>query len=395
MKLIVVGGGILGLAAAREAQLTRPDVDVTVLDKEHDVAIHQTGHNSGVVHAGLYYVPGSLKARLCRRGLALLREYCHARGIVYDACGKLVVATEEHELARLDDLERRGAENGVAGLRRVDAAELRTIEPHVVGIAALHSPETAITDYRAVATAFRDDVMAAGGEVRLRADVARVEPGGVVALRDGERLAGDRVLVCAGLQSDRVARASGGNPAPRIIPFRGEYWALKPEHAGLISGLVYPVPDPGLPFLGVHMTKHVDGSVLIGPNAVLATKLEGYRRRDFDRADVGDIVRWPGMWRLAARHWRAGVTEMTRSASKAAFVRAARRYVPELRQEDVVAARAGVRAQAIDLDGSLVDDFRIVADDRVVWVRNAPSPAATSSMAIAEELVEMVAARAS
>lgn len=390
MRLVVVGAGILGLAAARQALLARPDLEVVVFDKEDRVAAHQTGHNSGVVHAGIYYEPGSLKARLCRRGLGLLREYCAANAIAYEECGKVVVATDPGELPRLEELERRGHANGVAGLRRVGEQGLRAIEPHARGIAALHSPETAITDYVAVARQLAADVTAAGGSLRLGEEVVAVEAGASVLLRGGERVAGDRVLVCAGLHSDRLARASGGQAAPRIIPFRGEYWALAPERAAMVRGLIYPVPDPRLPFLGVHLTRHVDGSVLVGPNAVLATKREGYRRRDFDRADVRDIVTWPGMWRLAGKHWRAGIQEMTRSASRRAFVRAARRYVPELRVGDVVPAAAGVRAQAVDPDGGLVDDFRLVAENGVTWVRNAPSPAATASMAIAEELVTAV-----
>ncbi|MGH2937612.1 MAG: L-2-hydroxyglutarate oxidase [Solirubrobacterales bacterium] len=387
MRLVVVGAGILGLAAARQALLANPDLEVVVLDKEDAVARHQTGHNSGVVHAGIYYAPGSLKARLCRRGLELLRAYCGEHGIVYQECGKVVVATDSEELPRLDELERRGTANGVIGLRRVDEAGLRAIEPHVRGIAGLHSPETAITDYVAVSRRFAADVSAAGGEVRLGEEVVAVQPGGIAVLRGGERVVGDRVLVCAGLQSDRLARASGGEAAPRIIPFRGEYWALSPARAPMVKGLIYPVPDPGLPFLGVHLTRRVDGSVLIGPNAVMATKREGYGRLDFDRADVREIVGWPGTWRMVGKHWRAGVGEMTRAASRRAFVRAARRYIPELRSTDVVPAQAGVRAQAVDLDGGLVDDFRLVNERAVTWVRNAPSPAATASMAIAEELL--------
>ncbi|MBS1892969.1 MAG: L-2-hydroxyglutarate oxidase [Actinobacteria bacterium] len=390
MRLVVVGAGILGLAAARQALREHPGLEVTVLDKEDGVAHHQTGHNSGVVHAGIYYAPGSLKARLCRRGLELLRTYCGENGIVYEECGKVVVATDPEEIPRLDELERRGIANGVAGLRRVDEAGLHAIEPHARGIAALHSPETAITDYVAVARRFAADVGSAGGQVRLGEEVVAVEPGGVAVLRGGERVAGDRVLVCAGLQSDRLARASGGDAAPRIIPFRGEYWALTAERSALVNGLIYPVPDPRLPFLGVHLTRRVDGSVLIGPNAVMATAREGYLRRDFERADVREIVGWPGTWRMMGKHWRAGVGELTRAASRRAFVRAARRYVPELRGADVIPAQAGVRAQAVDPDGGLVDDFRLVCEGRITWVRNAPSPAATASMAIAEELIAKV-----
>ena len=391
MRLVVVGGGILGLAAARQAICGRPELEVVLLEKDDALARHQTTRNSGVVHAGIYYAPGSLKARLCRRGVTLLRDHCRAAGIPYDECGKVVVATREDELGRLEELERRGRENGVPGLRRLDAAELRTVEPHVRGIAALHSPATAITDFAAVTRSFAADVAARGGEIRLGASVVRVDSAGrtpVVELTDGSRVGADRVLVCAGLHADRLARASGEPAAPRIVPFRGEYWALRASRADLVRGLVYPVPDPSLPFLGIHLTRRVDGSVLIGPSAVLATAREGYRRRDVRGRDMVETLLWGGMWRLTRRHWRAGATELARSGSRRLFVQAARRYVPELRPRDVEPAPAGVRAQAVAADGSMVDDFRVTSGDGVVWVRNAPSPAATSSMAIAEELVE-------
>ena len=408
MRVVVVGGGILGLATARLIAHEQPDADVLVVEREPQLALHQTARNSGVVHAGIYYEPGSLKARLCRRGVALTRAYCAERGIRYEACGKLVVALEQAELPRLERLTERARANGVPGLRRLDAAELREIEPHAAGIAALHSPETAITDFRAVALSLADELCQRGGSVRTGVEVTRVRttpsaaaavparrsPAGVVELAGGEELRADRVIVCAGLHADRLARASGEDAAPRIVPFRGEYWALVPERRSLVRGLIYPVPDPELPFLGVHLTRTIDGSVLIGPNAVLALARDGYARRTVRRRDVGELIAWPGTWRLLRRHWRAAVGEAHRSLSKHAFVGEARRYVPALRPDDAVPARAGVRAQAVDRDGTLVDDFRIGGDARVTWVRNAPSPAATSALAIAEELVGRLARRA-
>ena len=390
MRLCIVGAGILGLAVAHRARLRDPDVSIVVLEKEDAVATHQTGRNSGVVHAGLYYEPGSLKARLCRQGSQLLREYCREHALPYEECGKVVVATEESELAPLAAIEQRAIANGVPGVTLVDAAGLRELEPHVRGIAALHSPHTAIVDYGAVAHSLAAGITAGGGQVRTGARVARVEDTGAgarVHLHGGEVVHADRVIVCAGLQGDRLAAASGAAADPRIVPFRGQYWALVASRRHLVRGLVYPVPDPGLPFLGVHLTRRIDGSVLVGPNAVLALAREGYGRGAFRTGDVADIARHAGAWRLFSRHWRTGVEEVGRSASGRLFVRAARRYVPELRRADVVPAPAGIRAQAVDPSGVLVDDFRLEQAGHVVWVRNAPSPAATSSLAIADELL--------
>ena len=394
MRYIVVGGGILGLATARQLISAQADAEVVVLEREPVLAQHQTAHNSGVVHAGIYYAPGSLKARLCRRGLGLLRDFCRHRGLPYDACGKVVVATDEREIEPLRRLHERATVNGVPGLRWLEAGELAAVEPHVSGVAGLHSPETAIADFAAVAGAFADDVRAAGGQIRTQAAVARVQRDGThpaVQLVDGSRIEADRVIVCAGLQADRLAMASGEPAEPRIVPFRGEYWRLRPERAHLVRGLIYPVPDPALPFLGVHLTRKIDGTVLLGPNAILATARDAYERRRFDRRDVYDALSWPGTMRMLRRHWRAGLGEIIRSASKRRFVREVARYVPAVQPTDVLPAPAGVRAQAIDRDGSLVDDFRLAAHGNVTWVRNAPSPAATSSMAIAEELVTRAA----
>jgi L-2-hydroxyglutarate oxidase LhgO len=383
----VVGGGILGLATAR--LLAQSGEQVVVVEKESAVARHQTGHNSGVVHAGIYYAPGSLKARLCTRGRILLRDFCAAKGVAYDECGKVVVATGEDEMPRLRSLAERAERNGVPGLRWLDPAALAAIEPHARGVAALHSPHTAIADFVGVAEALAADIRAAGGEIRTGETVTRVgREGGRprLVLASGEVLESDRAVVCAGLHADRLARASGEDPEPRIIPFRGEYYSLTPERRYLVRGLIYPVPDPSLPFLGVHLTRRFDGAVLLGPNAVLAMAREGYRRRALSWRDLYETLTWPGTRRMMRRHWRAGAGELYRSARKRAFIAELRRYVPELQVQDALPALAGVRAQAVDRDGSLVDDFRLGITDGVVWVRNAPSPAATSSLAIAEEV---------
>jgi L-2-hydroxyglutarate oxidase LhgO len=394
LRFAVVGGGIIGTAVARRLSTVVPGADVTLLEKEPALATHQTGHNSGVVHAGLYYEPGSLKARLCRRGAVLLKEFCAGRGLPYDECGKVLVALDDTETARLDAIEDRARRNGVPGVRRLDAAGLREVEPHVRGVAGLHSPATAITDFAAVTRALAADAEAAGAAVRLGVRVTGLaaKADEVVVTGDGVDEAFDHVIVCAGLHADRLAVLAGDDPDPRIVPFRGEYHLLRPERRDLVRGLVYPVPDPRYPFLGVHLTKRVDGAVLVGPNAVLALAREGYRRRDVSAADLRDVVAWPGFRRFARTHWRTGLRELDGSLRRRAFVAAARRYVPELRPSDLVPGPSGVRAQALALDGSLVDDFRLTRSGRVTSLRNAPSPAATSSLAIAEHLVELVLA---
>lgn len=391
MRIIVVGGGILGVATARLLHSEASDSEVVVIEKEPVLALHQTGSNSGVVHAGIYYTPGSLKARLCRRGVGLLRDYCTQKGLPYEECGKVVVALGEGELEPLDRLEERATANGVPGLRRLDETALREIEPHAGGTAALHSPTTAITDFRQVTEAMAAEVRAAGGVIRTSTSATRIRRRGdgvVVELEGGETVHGDRAVVCAGLHADVLARASGESATPRIIPFRGEYWQLQEERRDLVRGLIYPVPDPSMPFLGVHLTRKIDGSVLIGPNAVLAFAREGYRATSFSGRELGETLAWGGTWRMMRQNWRAGYDELARSASKRRFIGEARRYVPDLRAADAIRAGAGVRAQAVDRDGTLVDDFRLGGDSRVVWVRNAPSPAATSSMAIAELILE-------
>ncbi|GIF20339.1 hydroxyglutarate oxidase [Paractinoplanes tereljensis] len=391
----IVGAGIVGLAIGRELTRRRSGTRVVVMEKEDHVAAHQTGHNSGVVHAGIYYQPGSLKALLCTRGGAMLREYCNDRKLPYDECGKLVVAVTPDDVTRLDALAARAGINLVPGLRRVGAEEIRDLEPHATGLAALYSPKTAITDYVRISRSFADDIEAAGGEIRFNFAVREVREsgGGLTVSSAAGEVTVDELIVCAGIQSDLVARLAGDAAEPRIIPFRGEYMRVIPAKTHMIRGLIYPVPDPRYPFLGVHFTRRVDGSVEVGPNAVLATAREGYRLGDFSLRDLGGIAGWPGTWKMAGRHWRTGIREMYGSFSKRAYMKAARRYVPEIGVGDVVRAGAGVRAQALDRDGSLVDDFRIHRLGAVTAVRNAPSPAATSSMAIAEHVVNVLDGR--
>ncbi|MGW0911016.1 L-2-hydroxyglutarate oxidase [Streptomyces sp. NPDC002784] len=388
----IVGAGIVGLATGREIALRRPGTRVVVLEKEPAVAVHQTGHNSGVVHAGIYYAPGSLKARLTVRGVGLLREYCQERGLPYEEVGKLVTAVRADELGRMESLYERARSNHVPELRRLAKEEIKEIEPEAGGIAALHSPRTAITDYPAVAREYAKDIETSGGEVRLGFPVTAITevPGGIEVASARDRVRVDRLILCAGLHSDTVARLARDRREPRIVPFRGEYMLLKPEKAGLVRGLVYPVPDPRYPFLGVHFTPRVDGTVEVGPNAVLALSREGYRLSEISLKDLAGLAAYPGTWRMAAQHWRTGIKEYRGSLSMRAFMRDASRYVPAVGVADVVRGGAGVRAQALDRDGTLADDFRIHRAGRVTAVRNAPSPAATASLAIAEHIVDAV-----
>ncbi|HEX6968484.1 MAG TPA: L-2-hydroxyglutarate oxidase [Micromonosporaceae bacterium] len=390
MRRVVVGAGIVGLAAARQLLLRRPTDPVLVLEKEPRVAAHQTGHNSGVVHAGVYYPPGSLKATLCRRGVALLREYAAEHRIPYRELGKVIVATDAAQESRLRDLYARALANGVPDVELIGPQGLREREPHVRGRAALLSPRTAVVDFGQVARCLADDVVRLGGEIRLSSPVRRIDRRGdrVVLATDGAAVQAEQVLLCAGLHVDRLARLAGGDGSPRILPFRGEYYRLVPQRSALVRGLVYPVPDPRYPFLGVHLTRRVDDTVDVGPNAVLALAREGYRWREVRLPDLLETVFYPGFARLAARHWRTGLREVLGSLFKHRFVAAARRYVPELAAADLVPAAAGVRAQAVDRRGRLVDDFCIEFLGSVVALRNAPSPAATSSLAIAEHVVD-------
>ena len=394
-RVAVIGGGIVGVAIAREILTKRPDAHVTLFEKENRLAAHQTGRNSGVVHAGLYYQPGSNKAVLCRRGVGLLEEFCAQRGIRRIECGKVLVALDDTERARLGDIEQRALANGVPGVRTIGPEELCELEPHVRGVAALHSPTTSIVDFAEVTQALAADAAAAGAKVLLGQEVIGLRPTGTEVVVTVRTAGGsyqdtfDQVLACGGLQSDRLAELAGDGTEPVIMPFRGEYYALKPGRRGLVNGLVYPVPDPRYPFLGVHITPRVDGEVLVGPNAVLALAREGYTWRTASLHDVAEIARTPAFWRFARQHWRTGIREMYGSLSKRRFIAAARAYVPEISDDDVVPGPAGIRAQALEADGALVDDFRISIRDRIVLLRNAPSPAATSALAIAEHVVAM------
>ena len=393
-RCAVVGGGILGAAVAHRLVTTGVADEVTLLEKEDALARHQTGRNSGVVHAGLYYTPGSLKARLCRSDVGMLREFCAEHDIAYDEIGKVLVALDETEAGRLAGIEERSHANGVPDVRQIGPDELRELEPHVRGVAGLHSPTTAIVDFPGVTRALARLVVEGGGAVRLGTEVTGLREsatGVVVGSRgpEGEREETfDHVVICAGLQADRLARGVGAPDEPRIMPFRGEYHVLRPERRHLVRGLVYPVPDPRYPFLGVHLTPRVDGEVLVGPNAVLALAREGYDWRTVSPAELAGMVGYPGFRTFARKHWRTGIAELGGSLSTRRFVAAARRYVPELVAADVVPGPSGIRAQAMDRDGSLVDDFRIDRQGRVTALRNAPSPGATSSLAIAEYLVD-------
>jgi L-2-hydroxyglutarate oxidase LhgO len=383
-----VGAGIVGLAVAR--QLARAGIDVTVFEKEDAVGTHQTGHNSGVVHAGIYYAPGSAKAKLTRRGVGLLKDYCREKNLEYDERGKLVVARDDREVAKLRELQRRSTANGVPGVRWLEAPELRELEPDVAGQAALLSPSTAIVDYPAITRAYAGDVTKHGGEILLSTPVDaiyRARTGGVELIASGQAHHADRLVICAGLQADLLARQAGDQRAPEIIPFRGEYLRLAPHARDRVRRLIYPVPDPRYPFLGVHLTPRVNGEADLGPNAVLALAREGYRRRDITWDEVARLSRSGSFRKMAVKNWRAGVREMRGSLFRGAFLAEARTYLPWLTPADVRPAPAGVRAQAVDPDGSLVDDFRITRNGDVTTVRNAPSPAATASMAIAEHIV--------
>jgi len=383
---IVVGAGILGLAVAREILARRPAERVLVLEREAAPATHQSTHNSGVIHGGIYYAPGSLKARLCVDGAARMYAYCEAHAIEVRRIGKLIVALAPDELPALDELERRARANGVAAVRRLDAAGLRAVEPHAAGIAALHAPGTGIVDFGAVCRRLAADVAAAGGELRCGWAVSGVTASpGAIRLRSstGDEARATRAVFCAGLWSDRLAVLAGADPDPRIIPFRGAYLQLRPPQRALVRGLIYPVPDPRLPFLGIHLTPRLDGSVLLGPSALLAAARDAYRPAALRPTDLRDTLAWPGTWRMARRWWRTGLAEARLAASHRSFAAAAARYVPAIEPDDLIPAFAGIRAQAVSRNGRLIDDFLLSCTPRAIHVRNAPSPAATSALSLA------------
>jgi (S)-2-hydroxyglutarate dehydrogenase len=390
----VVGGGIVGLATAWRLLERDPRLSVVLLEKEGEPGAHQTGHNSGVIHSGLYYKPGSEKARTCVEGGRLLLDFCRTHGVPHEICGKLVVATSKDELPRLAELARRGRENGVAGLREMEPAEFRKIEPHAAGVRALHVPSTGITDYRLVARTLASLLAGKGAEVRLGAKVTKVAstPSDVRITAGGDEFAAKSAVNCGGLHADRIARLDGVDAGVRIVPFRGEYYRLAPGREGLVKGLLYPVPDPRFPFLGVHFTRLVGGGAEAGPNAVPALAREGYTKTSFNLRDMWEEAIYPGVWRLAAKHGRMALGELHRSFSKRAFVKALQKLMPDIRGEDLAPGGAGVRAQALRRDGSLEDDFVLAPHGRIVHVLNAPSPAATASLAIGGRIAEAVAA---
>jgi L-2-hydroxyglutarate oxidase len=390
--IAVIGGGIVGLAVARALNERAPAARIVVLEKERRLASHQTGHNSGVLHSGLYYAPGSHKARLCLEGRKLLLDFCAARDLRVGRCGKLIIATEEDELPRLEALHERAIANGVP-VERVEPSAIKDYEPHAVGLGALWSPSTAVVDFAAVAGAIARELTARGVRIETGSPVTSIgRTGDGFRIIAGSSAVGARGLVnCAGLHADRVARMAGARPDVRIIPFRGEYYRLRPQRRDLVRGLIYPVPDPRLPFLGVHLTRTIHGEVEGGPNAVLALAREGYRRGRIDPRELAGMLADPAFWKMVRRHWRTGSIEAIRSLRKAKFTEALRRLVPALRNVDLVPAGSGVRAQAVGPDGSLVEDFRIVADQGAIHVLNAPSPAATASLAIGRHIASLAA----
>lgn len=391
--LIVIGGGIVGLATAYKYQQQFPGRSVLLLEKESELAAHQTGRNSGVLHSGIYYKPGSLKAKNCREGKLAMEAFCQAEGVPYDICGKVIVALSDEELPRLDSIYERGQANGVK-CEIISRERLLELEPHVAGIRAIHVPETGIVDYPMVCQKLAERIVAAGGEIKLGTAALGFKSDGANTIV--ETIAGGfaarQVVNCAGLYSDRVAALTGEEPPAKIIPFRGEYFELEPEAEHLVKNLIYPVPDPAFPFLGVHFTRMINGGVECGPNAVLAFAREGYFKSTINIPELAESLTYPGFLRLAAKYWKMGAGEMWRSVSKRAFVRALARLVPEIKAEHLVAAPAGVRAQALMRDGSLVDDFLIESHGNVVNVLNAPSPAATSALTIGDSIVERLAA---
>ena len=394
---VVVGGGIVGLATALKILEGNPALKIVVLEKENQVAKHQTGNNSGVIHSGLYYKPGSLKAKNCIRGYDLLIEFCKTHEIPFDLCGKIVVATDENELPLLKNLYERGAQNGLTGFRMLNASELKEYEPHVTGLAGFFVPQTGIVDYKVVAEKIADQIRKLGGEIKFSEKVNSViQDGNKVIVETEKSSYTSKIMInCAGLYSDKVARLTSKNVDVKIIPFRGEYYKLKKEKEYLVKNLIYPVPDPNFPFLGVHFTRMMKGGVEAGPNAVLAFSREGYRKSDINLKELGEALAWPGFQKVAKKYWQTGLGEMYRSFSKAAFTKALQKLIPDVQESDLVEGGAGVRAQACDRTGGLVDDFLIIEENHAINVCNAPSPAATSSLSIGETVAALALKRLS
>lgn len=389
-NVIIIGGGGVGLGVGLEITRRFPRLKLLLLEKEDRVARHQSGHNSGVIHSGVYYKPGSMKARLCVRGAAEMIEFCREHGVAHNVCGKVIVATQAEELPRLEELRKRGEANGLGGLRLIGPEELREIEPHATGLQALVVPSTGVTDYAKVCEKYAELISAGGGVVLTSAAATGIRrmPNQIVVETSHGTFSATALINCAGLFSDRISRMAGDDPGIMIVPFRGEYYDLIPERAPLVRALIYPVPDPRFPFLGVHFTRRITGKVDAGPNAVFALAREGYRHRDISVRDLASALAFPGFWRMARQHWRNGFDEFRRSLSKPLFVRALQRLLPEIGEKDLVPGGSGVRAQALKPDGALVDDFQFVPSGKVLHVLNVPSPAATASLAIGKAIVD-------
>ncbi|WP_138992551.1 L-2-hydroxyglutarate oxidase [Larkinella sp. C7] len=394
--IIIIGGGIVGLATALQIKRQRPGLSVTVIEKENRLAAHQTGHNSGVIHSGLYYKPGSLKATNCIRGYWMLLEFCEQENVPYELCGKIVVATKPEEVPLLDNLYQRGQQNGLEGLKKLTLSEMHEIEPHVRGVAGMWVPQTGIIDYVQVCEKYAEKLRELGGEIRLGEKVTQITPGNTLSVVVTDRATYETKLVinCAGLYSDKIAQLTQRQEIDvRIIPFRGEYFKIRPDKEYLVRNLIYPVPDPNFPFLGVHFTRMVHGGVEAGPNAVLAFQREGYRKSDINLKEMYETLSWPGFQKVAAKYWETGLGEMYRSFSKSAFTKALQELIPEIQENDLMEGGSGVRAQACDRTGGLLDDFAILETDRAIHVCNAPSPAATSSLSIGLTVSEKALAR--
>lgn len=389
--IIIIGGGIVGLSSAYHLLLKNPSLNILLLEKEEQLAAHQTGHNSGVIHSGIYYKPGSLKAQNCLTGYRMLLDFCTQHAIPFDLCGKIIVATTEKELPELEKLYQRGLENGLTDIRYISADEIHAYEPHVKGLKALHVPYTGIIDYTEVCKKLAELIQQAGGEILTGQKVSDIDiHANGVEINTGKAVYQGKLMVnCAGLFCDKIAEMAGEDANTRIIPFRGEYYMIKPEKKHLVKNLIYPVPDPDFPFLGVHFTRMIDGGVEAGPNAVFAFKREGYHRTDVDIAEMFESLTWPGFQKVMQKYWKTGLGEFYRSFSKAAFTRALQRLIPSIQEEDLIEGESGVRAQACDRTGGLLDDFKIIERPNAVHILNAPSPAATSSLSIGTTIAEL------
>lgn len=389
--VVIIGGGIVGLASAWNILKQNPGLKVAILEKEAQLAAHQTGHNSGVIHSGIYYKPGSLKAQNCIGGYHMLLDFCREHGIMFDLCGKLIVATDDWELPLLDNLYKRGLENRLDKISMVEQERLKEFEPHMRGIRAIHVPYTGIIDYTDVSLKLAELIEQMGGRIYTsqQAKDIRVKTDGVEVVTDYGVHSAKLMVNCAGLYCDKIAEMAGEKPDTRIIPFRGEYFMLKPEKRGLVRNLIYPVPDPNFPFLGVHFTRMIDGGIEAGPNAVFAFKREGYEKADVDLVELFESLTWPGFQKVATKFWKTGMGEFYRSFSKTAFTKALQKFIPEVQEDDLVPAEAGVRAQACDRTGGLLDDFKIIENNRAIHILNAPSPAATSSLSIGQTIASL------